>query len=59
LARQAPIDGVFCLDREDILKRVINKFKEAENKDINNNVSIQRMGEMGVREVEGRQGVLK
>ena len=59
LARQAPIDGILRLDRGDILKRVIDKFKEAENEDNNNNGYIQRMREMGVREGEGRQSVLK
>jgi ribonuclease HI len=43
LAGQAPIDGVVCLDRGVILKRVIDKFKEAENEDNNSNVYIQRM----------------
>jgi hypothetical protein len=52
--RQASMDGVLSLDREDILKCIIDKFKEDENKDNNNNVCIQRM-----REGEGRQSVLK
>jgi hypothetical protein len=41
------------------LKRVIDKFKEAENEDNNNNVYKQRMGEMEVREDEGMQSILK
>jgi hypothetical protein len=41
------------------LKRVIDKFKETENEDNNNNVYIQGMWEMGVSEGEGRQSVLK
>jgi hypothetical protein len=49
LTGQAPIDGVLCLDREDSLKRVIDKFREVKNEDNNNNVYIQRMGEMEVR----------
>jgi hypothetical protein len=59
LARQALVDGVFCLDRGDILKKVIDKFEEAENEENNNNEYIQRMREIGVREGEGRQSVLK
>jgi hypothetical protein len=46
----APNDGVLCLDRGDMLKRVIDKFKEAENEDNNNNVHIQK------NEGDGREG---
>jgi hypothetical protein len=52
-------DKHLCLNREDILKRFIDKFKEAKNEDSNNNVYIQRIREMEVREGEGRQSVLK
>jgi hypothetical protein len=41
------------------LKRVIDKFKEAEIENNKNNVYIQRMRVMGLREGEGRQSVLK
>jgi hypothetical protein len=54
-----PIDAVLCLDRGGNLERVIDKLKEAENEDNNNNVYIQTMRGMGVRESEGRQCVLK
>jgi hypothetical protein len=54
LAEQAPIDGVLCPDREDILKMVIDKFKEAENEDNNNNMYIKRMREMGMRVKTGK-----
>jgi hypothetical protein len=59
LAGQALTDRVLCLDRGDILKRDVDNFKEAENEDNNNNVYIQRMREMGVREGEGKKSILK
>jgi hypothetical protein len=40
------------------LKCIIDKFKEAENKN-NNNVYTQRMRELGVREGKCRQSFLK
>jgi hypothetical protein len=40
------------------MKCIVDKFKEAENEDNNNNVYIQRMREWGVREAEGRQSIL-
>jgi hypothetical protein len=40
------------------LKCIVNKFKDVEKED-NNNVYIQRMRELGVKEGEGRQSILK
>jgi hypothetical protein len=59
LAGQAPIDGVLCMDRGYYLKWIIYKLKKAENEDKNNNVHIQRMRELGMREGEEKRSILK
>jgi hypothetical protein len=38
---------------------LIDKFIEADNEDNNKNVYRLRMGEMGVREGEGKESILK
>jgi hypothetical protein len=50
LAGQAFIDGSECLDKGDILKCIIDKFKKSGKDNYKNNVYIQRMRELGVRE---------
>ena len=50
LTEPASIYGVLRLDTRDILKLIFNKFKEAENEDNKNNVYIQRIRELRVKE---------
>jgi hypothetical protein len=52
-------DAVQHLDREDIFKCIIGKFKDAENEDNKNNVHIQIMKELGEKEGERRRSALE